>query len=212
MAVRYKTVLEEAEEMIVIEKSRFIGYIKPVETVEEAEAFVASIRTANRDATHNVPVYVLGEKYDVQKYSDYGEPSGTAGVPVLQMLMKEGITNVAIVMTRYFGGIKLGTGGLVRAYTGIAKEALRAAGVAEVKDMDVVLLEIQYTYHGKAENMALKGDFIIRNTIFTDKVTLEIVCDPTKTEEIIKSFMEVTAGTVKVVEQRQELEKVRVGY
>ncbi|MBE6020995.1 MAG: YigZ family protein [Firmicutes bacterium] len=212
MAVRYKTVLEEAEEMIVIEKSRFIGYIKPVETVEEAEAFVASIRTANRDATHNVPVYVLGEKYDVQKYSDDGEPSGTAGVPVLQMLMKEGITNVAIVMTRYFGGIKLGTGGLVRAYTGIAKEALRAAGVAEVKDMDVVLLEIQYTYHGKAENMALKGDFIIRNTIFTDKVTLEIVCDPTKTEEIIKSFMEVTAGTVKVVEQRQELEKVRVGY
>ncbi|MBR6700552.1 MAG: YigZ family protein [Firmicutes bacterium] len=212
MAVRYKTVLEEAEEMIVIEKSRFIGYIKPVETVEEAEAFVASIRTANRDATHNVPVYVLGEKYDVQKYSDDGEPSGTAGVPVLQMLMKEGITNVAIVMTRYFGGIKLGTGGLVRAYTGIAKEALKAAGVAEVKDMDVVLLEIQYTYHGKAENMALKGDFIIRNTLFTDKVTLEIVCDPTKTDEIIKSFMEVTAGTVKIVERRQELEKVRVGY
>ena len=198
--------------MIVIEKSRFIGYIKPVETVEEAEAFVASIRTANRDATHNVPVYVLGEKYDVQKYSDDGEPSGTAGVPVLQMLMKEGITNVAIVMTRYFGGIKLGTGGLVRAYTGIAKEALKAAGVAEVKDMDVVLLEIQYTYHGKAENMALKGDFIIRNTLFTDKVTLEIVCDPTKTDEIIKSFMEVTAGTVKIVERRQELEKVRVGY
>ena len=212
MAVRYKTVLEEAEEMIVIEKSRFIGYIKPVETVEEAEAFVASIRTANRDATHNVPVYVLGEKYDVQKYSDDGEPSGTTGVPVLQMLMKEGITNVAIVMTRYFGGIKLGTGGLVRAYTGIAKEALKAAGVAEVKDMDVVLLEIQYTYHGKAENMALKGDFIIRNTLFTDKVTLEIVCDPTKTDEIIKSFMEVTAGTVKIVERRQELEKVRVGY
>ena len=212
MAVRYKTVLEEAEETIVIEKSRFIGYIKPVETVEEAEAFVASIRTANRDATHNVPVYVLGEKYDVQKYSDDGEPSGTAGVPVLQMLMKEGITNVAIVMTRYFGGIKLGTGGLVRAYTGIAKEALKAAGVAEVKDMDVVLLEIQYTYHGKAENMALKGDFIIRNTLFTDKVTLEIVCDPTKTDEIIKSFMEVTAGTVKIVERRQELEKVRVGY
>ena len=128
------------------------------------------------------------------------------------MLMKEGITNVAIVMTRYFGGIKLGTGGLVRAYTGIAKEALKAAGVAEVKDMDVVLLEIQYTYHGKAENMALKGDFIIRNTLFTDKVTLEIVCDPTKTDEIIKSFMEVTAGTVKIVERRQELEKVRVGY
>lgn len=210
MAVRYKTVLEEAEEMIVIEKSRFIGYIKPVETVEEAEAFVASVRTANRDATHNVPVYVLGEKYDVQKYSDDGEPSGTAGVPVLQMLMKEGITNVAIVMTRYFGGIKLGTGGLVRAYTGIAKEALKASGIAEVKDIDVVTMEIQYTYHGKVENMALKGDFIIRNTLFTDKVTLEIVCDPAKTEDLLKSFMEITAGTVNVIERKQELEKVRI--
>lgn len=210
MAVRYKTVLKQAEAMTVIEKSRFIGYIKPVETAAEAEEFVASVRTANRDATHNVPVYVIGENYDIQKYSDDGEPSGTAGVPVLQMLMKEGITNVAIVMTRYFGGIKLGTGGLVRAYTGIAKEALKAADVAEVKDMEVTTLEIQYTYHGKAENMAQKGDFIIRNTQFTDKVTLEIVCDPLKTGEIITSFMEVTAGTVNILDRHQELEKVKI--
>ncbi len=208
MAVRYKTVLKQAEEMIVIEKSKFIGYIKPVETVEEAEEFVASVKSANRDATHNVPVYVIGEKYEIQKYSDDGEPSGTAGVPVLHMLMKEGITNTAIVMTRYFGGIKLGTGGLVRAYTGIAKEALNAAGVAAVKDMDVLVLEIQYTYHGKAENMAQKGSFIIRKTDFTDKVTLEIVCDPDETDKIIKDFMEVTSGTVNIVERRQELEKV----
>lgn len=208
MAVRYKTVLKQAEEMIVIEKSKFIGYIKPVETAEEAEEFVASVKSANRDATHNVPVYVIGEKYEIQKYSDDGEPSGTAGVPVLHMLMKEGITNTAIVMTRYFGGIKLGTGGLVRAYTGIAKEALNAAGVAAVKDMDVLVLEIQYTYHGKAENMAQKGDFIIRKTDFTDKVTLEIVCDPDETEKVIKDFMEVTSGTVNIVERRQELEKV----
>lgn len=208
MAVRYKTVLKQAEEMIVIEKSKFIGYIKPVETAEEAEEFVASVKSANRDATHNVPVYVIGEKYEIQKYSDDGEPSGTAGVPVLHMLMKEGITNTAIVMTRYFGGIKLGTGGLVRAYTGIAKEALNAAGVAAVKDMDVLVLEIQYTYHGKAENMAQKGDFIIRKTDFTDKVTLEIVCDPDETEKVIKDFMEVTSGTVNIVERHQELEKV----
>ena len=210
MAVRYKTVLKQAEAMIVIEKSKFIGYIKPVETAEEAEAFVASVKSANRDATHNVPVYVIGEKYEVQKYSDDGEPSGTAGVPVLQMLMKEGITNVVVVMTRYFGGIKLGTGGLVRAYTGIAKEALNVAGVAAVKDMDVLVLEIQYTYHGKAENMAQKGNFIIRNTIFTDKVTLEIVCDPEETEKVKKEFMEVTSGSVKLLEEHSELERVEV--
>lgn len=210
MSVRYKTILRQAEAMIVIEKSKFIGYIKPVESAAEAEEFVTSIRTANRDATHNVPVYVIGEKYEIQKYSDDGEPSGTAGVPVLQMLMKEGITNVAIVMTRYFGGIKLGTGGLVRAYTGIAKEALKEAEVAEVKDMEVASLQIEYTYHGKVENMAQKGDFIIRNTSFTDKVTVEIICDPLKTDEILTSFMEVTAGTVKVLDRHLELEKVKI--
>ena len=148
MSVRYKTVINEAQAQIVIEKSKFIGYIRPVETQEEAEAFVTSIRVMNRDATHNVPAYVLGEKFEIQKYSDDGEPSGTAGVPVVQMLVKEGITNVAIVMTRYFGGIKLGTGGLVRAYTGIAKEALQAAGVAEVKDMDVMKVRIAQALSG----------------------------------------------------------------
>lgn len=208
MAVRFKTVLYEADETIVIEKSKFIGYVKPVETQEEAEAFVSSIRTLHRDATHNVPIYVLGEKYEVQKYSDDGEPSGTAGVPVLQMLVREGITNVAIVITRYFGGIKLGTGGLVRAYTSSAKEALNAAGIAEVKDMDVLVIEIQYTYHGKIENMSLKGDFMIRKTDFTDKVTLELVCDPASTESVIKALMEVTSGTVNIISQSQELEKV----
>ncbi len=210
MSVRYKTVINEAQAQIVIEKSKFIGYIRPVETQEEAEAFVTSIRVMNRDATHNVPAYVLGEKFEIQKYSDYGEPSGTAGVPVVQMLVKEGITNVAIVMTRYFGGIKLGTGGLVRAYTGIAKEALQAAGVAEVKDMDVMKVRIAYTHHGKAENAGQKGLFTIRNTEFTDAVTLEVVCDPDRTEEVRKNFMEITAGTAVFSEEHTELVKVPV--
>ncbi len=210
MSIRYKTVLQEAQAQIVIEKSKFIGYIKPVETQEEAEAFVTSIRVKHRDATHNVPAYVLGEKFEIQKYSDDGEPSGTAGVPVVQMLVKEGITNVVIVMTRYFGGIKLGTGGLVRAYTGIAKEALQAAGVAEVKDMAVMKVRIQYTFHGKAENAAGKGLFTIRNTEFTDQVTLETVCDPDLVGEMKKTFMEITAGTAIFSEEHMELEKVPV--
>lgn len=210
MSIRYKTVINEAQAQLVIEKSKFIGYIKPVESQEEAEAFVTSIRVKHRDATHNVPAYVLGEKFEIQKYSDDGEPSGTAGVPVVQMLVKEGITNVAIVMTRYFGGIKLGTGGLVRAYTGIAKEALQAAGVAEVKDMVVMKIRIQYTFHGKAENAAGKGLFTIRHTEFTDQVTLETVCDPDQVGELKKTFMEITAGTAIFTDEHTELEKVPV--
>lgn len=208
MALRYKTILEQAEAQIVIEKSKFIGYIRPVETQEDAEVFVASIRTMNRDATHNVPVYLLGEKFEIQKYSDDGEPSGTAGVPVLQMLMKEGITNVALVMSRYFGGIKLGTGGLVRAYTGIAKAAVAAAGIAEVKDMDVTTVRIAYTHHGKFENLAGKGEFFIRDTIFDDAVNLTVVTAPERTEAFRKTAMEITSGTCQFLSQVQELEKV----
>ena len=210
MAVRYKTIMEPAEAQLVIEKSKFVGYIQPVETQEEAEDFVTSIRTKNRDATHNVPVYLLGEKFEIQKYSDDGEPSGTAGVPVLQMLIKEGITNVALVMTRYFGGIKLGTGGLVRAYTGIAKEALSAAGIAEVKDMDITLLRIAYSFHGKFENLASKGEFFIRDTAFDDAVNLTVVTSPEETEEFRKNAMEITSGTCQFLSRIQELKKVPI--
>lgn len=206
--VRYKTVCREAEATLVIEKSKFIAYVKPVSTVEEAEAFVASVRTSHRDATHNVPVYVLGERFETQKYSDDGEPSGTAGVPVLQMMTKEGITNTAVVITRYFGGIKLGTGGLVRAYTGTAKEGLKAAGVAEVKDMWVADAVIDYTFHGKAAGLESRGDFFIRDTRFTDKVTLELACDPEKAEETKTLFREVTAGTVVFLNEHEELVSV----
>ncbi len=210
MTVKYKTIMQQAKETLVIEKSKFIGFVLPVESVEEAEVFIAEIRASHRDATHNVPVYVLGERFEVQKYSDDGEPSGTAGVPILQMLIKEGLTNIAVVVTRYFGGIKLGTGGLVRAYTGTAKEAVKAAGIAEVKDMDVMCMEIQYTYHGKVENLAAKGGFTIRRTEFTDKVTLEVICDPSYSGQLEKEMMEITSGTVKITGRSVEEEKVPV--
>lgn len=206
--LRYKTVCREGEATLIIEKSKFIAYVKPVSTVEEAEAFITSVRVSHRDATHNVPIYVLGERFETQKYSDDGEPSGTAGVPVLQMLTKEGITNTAIVITRYFGGIKLGTGGLVRAYTGAAKEGLKAAGIAGVRDMQVMDAVIDYTFHGKASGLVSRGDFIIRDTRFTDKVTLEIVCDPEKADETKTLLNEVTAGTVVFQNEHEELVSV----
>ena len=208
MAVRYKTVLGQAQSQLIIEKSKFIGSVRPVATREEAEDFLASVRSKYWDATHNVPVYILGERFETQKYSDDGEPSGTAGVPVLQMMIKEGITNVALVMTRYFGGIKLGTGGLVRAYTAIAKQTLQEATVAAVKDMDVLTVRISYTYHGKLEHLAEKGEFLIRDTVFDDGVTLMIVSDPDNTQQVKKRLMEVTAGTCRFLSQKQELEQI----
>ena len=126
--VYYKTAAKYGEVEQTIEKSRFIGYIKPVQNREEAEAFIAEIRALHRSATHNVPAYVIGEKSEMQWASDDKEPSGTAGAPILHLLNGEGITNVAVVVTRYFGGIKLGTGGLARAYGGTARLALYSGG------------------------------------------------------------------------------------
>lgn len=150
----YKTVRREAEATQIIEKSKFIAYVKPAESKEEADAFIASIRKKHRDATHNVPAMVIGDKFQIQWASDDGEPQGTSGAPIVQMLVKEGITNVAIVVTRYFGGIKLGTGGLVRAYTSSAKLGLDAAGVCSVGEVCSMHVTVDYTYLSKLQNMA----------------------------------------------------------
>jgi len=125
--------MKEAETEQVIDRSRFIGHVKPVESREEAEAFLAEIRAKHKTANHNVPAFVVGDQFQLQWASDDGEPQGTSGAPIVQMLVKEGITDLAVVITRYFGGIKLGTGGLVRAYTGTAKLALAAGGICAVK-------------------------------------------------------------------------------
>lgn len=150
----YKTVRREAEATQTIEKSKFIAYVKPVESKEEAEAFIAAIRKKHRDATHNVPAMVIGDKFQIQWASDDGEPQGTSGAPMVQMLVKEGVTNVVVVVTRYFGGIKLGTGGLVRAYTSSAKLGLAAAEVCSVQEICSMNVTVDYTYLQKLQNMA----------------------------------------------------------
>lgn len=191
---KYKTVAKEAEAEQVIEKSRFIGYIKPVETREDAEKFIRTIKTMNRDATHNVPAYVIGENSQLQWASDDGEPSGTSGAPMLHMMTAEGITNTVIVVTRYFGGIKLGTGGLVRAYTSTARLALEAAGLCEVRDIDMLNFTIDYTHYGKIQNMEQTGLFKIADSVFEDAVRLTLQAEPENTEEIIKVLSEMTGG------------------
>ena len=130
----YETVYREAKAEYSIQKSRFIAHIFPVETYDEAKAYISSVKLKYKDATHNVPVLVIGNKQEMQWSSEDGEPQGTAGAPVLRMIVDSGLTNLVIVVTRYFGGIKLGTGGLMRAYTAAVRLALNEAKLCEVRE------------------------------------------------------------------------------
>ncbi|NLY70318.1 MAG: YigZ family protein [Clostridiales bacterium] len=205
---RYLTIKKEATVEQVIEKSRFIAHVKPVETREEAEEFFNKIRTEHRNATHNVPALVLGEKCEFQWASDDGEPQGTSGPPILQMLVSEGITKIAVMVTRYFGGIKLGTGGLVRAYTNTAKLALEAAGVCEVRERNVLFIKLDYTYLGKLQNLAQNGEFELLNAHYEDMVTVELGIEPERTQYLLGLLANITGGKYEEVGIRQELIKI----
>lgn len=203
--IRYSTIQKEGQAELIIEKSRFIGYVKPVETREEADAFIKEIKARHRDATHNVPAFVIGEKFQQQWASDDGEPQGTSGVPMLQMMVKEGITNVVVVVTRYFGGIKLGTGGLVRAYTNTAKAALEDAGIHQVKDQTVIVASMDYTHLGKLQNAEKDGYFVIADTAFTDVITLTLHCEPEDSDRVKGFLSELTGGKYILVEELETL-------
>lgn len=199
-----KTVMREGSAEQIIERSRFIGYAKPVASREEAEGFLAEIRAKHKDATHNVPAFVIGDQFQLQWASDDGEPQGTSGAPMVQMLVKEGISNIVIVITRYFGGVKLGPGGLVRAYTSTAKLALAAAGICFIKEMCVLRLKLDYTYHGKLVNLSQEGEFYIRQTTFEDFVTVELVTDLEKEAEIKTMISNLTGGTGQILSAAKE--------
>lgn len=191
----FKTVFTASQDETNIEKSRFIGYCKPIESEEEATEFIEQIKKKHWDATHNVPVYVLGENYQVQRYSDDGEPSGTAGVPILSMLKAEGITNVCVVVTRYFGGIKLGTGGLVRAYTHTAKLGLEASIIIDKVLNHFWSVTLDYTQHGKVQNYLLgESSVIIEETFFTDLVVMNLYTAPDEIDKIQKKLIDLTNG------------------
>lgn len=210
--ILYRTIQGRAEAEQIIEKSRFISYIKPVESKEEADEFVAEIRAMHRQATHNVPAYVIGDKMQIQWASDDGEPQGTSGAPIVQMLVKEGVTNVAVVVTRYFGGIKLGTGGLVRAYTSSAKLALNEGGICDVCDMTILDIKVDYSYLAKIQNTAMQnqasGDgvqFVITDTKYEDAVTLTVSVDPDDADSLKSMFSNYTSGTAVIVSEKTEL-------
>ena len=192
--IRYVTVAKEAIAEQVIDRSRFIARIAHVCSKEEADAYIASVRARHKDATHNVPAFIVGEKSELKWTSDDGEPQGTSGPPMLQMLEREGLTNVVCVVTRYFGGIKLGTGGLVRAYTSSAKLALEAAGTHQVKDVASFRVTLPYTLLGKVQNLEKDAPFTIGNIAYTDSVCLQLSMDLEDEERVKALMMELSAG------------------
>ena len=204
----YSTVRAEASTEQIIEKSRFIAYVSPAETREEADEFIASIRKKHKDATHNVPAMVLGDKFQIQWGSDDGEPQGTSGAPIVQMLVAQGITNVVVVVTRYFGGIKLGTGGLVRAYTSSAKLGLDAAGICDVCERQVMTYALDYTYLAKLQNLAGGALLTIENLTYTDVVQAELSCVPERADEVKNLIANLTGGQGRLCSEETRVVRV----
>lgn len=194
MAVLYTTAAKEARAEQTIERSRFIAYIRPVQSREEAEAFFDYVNGMHKDARHCVPAFVIGDKMQLQWASDNGEPQGTAGAPIVQLLVKEGITNVAVGVIRYFGGIKLGTGGLVRAYSSSARLALEAAGRHEVREMLELSLPIPYNCLGKLQNSEKSMDFAIAETVYAENVGVKLLLEPEQKGSVISLLTDMLGG------------------
>ncbi|MBQ8028951.1 MAG: YigZ family protein [Clostridia bacterium] len=165
----YKTIKNENSDEFVVKKSRFIGYVKPVTTQQEAVDFINEIKSKHWDATHNVYAYVLREG-QIRRYSDDGEPQGTAGIPVLDVLLKEGVTDCVVVATRYFGGIMLGAGGLVRAYSHTAKIAVDSGKIITMSLCKIAAVSCDYTYYGRLTPLICQFGGIVEDTEFSDSV------------------------------------------
>lgn len=192
MLSQYKTVYNGGEAEIIEKKSRFIATVKPVRSEEEAIAFIESLKKKYWNATHNCFAYVVGERFQIQRCSDDGEPSGTAGKPMLDVLLGEGIHDTAVVVTRYFGGTLLGTGGLVRAYQSSTKAGLEASTVITKMHGHRVSIQTDYTGLGKIQYILGQRGLTILHSEYTDKVDLEVLLP----EEVVKTVMsEITEGT-----------------
>ena len=168
----YRTVEFEADDYFIEKKSRFIGYVKPVKTVDEAEDFINSIKSKHWDATHNVYAYVLREN-NVQRYSDDGEPSGTAGVPMLDVLLKEHLVDVCVVGTRYFGGTMLGAGGLVRAYSHTSKIAVEAGNIITMAQCAVMEVCVDYSFYERMNIILADFNANVLSVDFADNVKIK---------------------------------------
>lgn len=199
----YVTIRDFGEDRFIEKKSEFIGYAKRCESEEEAKAFVQEIKDMHKQATHNCWAYTIGEKMNIQRYSDDGEPQGTAGIPILEVLKKSNVTDCAIVVTRYYGGILLGAGGLTRAYTKGASIALKSGGVVEkVKGLNLII-KLDYDLLGKVQYTCIQNNWYIENTEYTDKVVVNILVESDKALEIENEMTKISNGKI-IMERTQE--------
>ncbi|GEL78724.1 YigZ family protein [Tenuibacillus multivorans] len=198
MLENYLTIKEAGSHEIVIQKSRFIGYVKRTETEEEAQEFIQNIKKKHKDATHNCSAYMIGEQNLIQKAQDDGEPSGTAGIPMLEVLKKMDLKDTAVVVTRYFGGIKLGAGGLIRAYSSATSEAIKHIGVVERSLMQEVLIEADYGLIGKLENELRGSSYMLDNIDYLDKVTFHVFVPIAERDSFKSWIIDLTSDQVNV--------------
>lgn len=194
MRADYKTVKRYGESELVIQKSRFLTTVKRVETEDEALIFIQDIKKMHHTATHNCSAYVIGEHDQIQKANDDGEPSGTAGFPMLEVLKKQGLKDTAVVVTRYFGGIKLGGGGLIRAYGRAVTEGIAATGVVERKLHQLMKVSIDYTLLGKLENEVRQSTYLLEQILYVEDVHLLLYVPVAEIEMFTAWITELTSA------------------
>lgn len=200
MTESYKILYHGGEGEIVEKKSRFIATTRPVETEEEAIAFIGEMKKKYWDARHNCSAYVIGDRGQIQRCSDDGEPSQTAGRPMLDVLLGEGICNVCVVVTRYFGGTLLGTGGLVRAYSGAVQEGLKHSTILEKRLGSRIEIATDYAGIGKIQYLAAQMGLTILDTAYTDQVIVSLMVPAGQVQELIRQVTEKTNGRAAIEE------------
>lgn len=205
--MEYKTIARRCESRFIEKKSEFIGYLCPVQTEEQAVAFIEEIRAMHRKATHNCYAYILREN-NAARHSDDGEPGGTAGVPIYEVLRKEGLTDVCCVVTRYFGGVLLGAGGLVRAYTKGAKDAVDAAQIKCMAEAVKLAVTVDYGLYGRLAQVFADFDARVEDERFADNVRIVLHIRAENSQELTDKLVDVCNGAVYV----EEIEKLNFDF
>lgn len=199
--MEYRTIRQDGQAQEEIKKSRFICHAKRVYSEEEARDFIAAIKKEHYKATHNCSAFIVGEKSEIKRTSDDGEPSGTAGVPMLGVMENHQVTNVCFVVTRYFGGIKLGAGGLIRAYAGSVALAIKEIGLIEIKEQAGLRLKMSYSQYQNFDNFLKAEDLIEFDTEFTDLVATTIYIDKQEKETLEQKLIEFFNGKIQIDDQ-----------
>ena len=199
--MEFKTIKEDGQVQEEIKKSRFICHAKRVYSEEEARDFITAIKKEHYKATHNCSAFIIGERSEIKRTSDDGEPSGTAGVPMLGVLENHNLTNVCMVVTRYFGGIKLGAGGLIRAYAGSVALAVKEIGIIEIKEQAGIAIQMSYTQYQEYNNFLKEHTLMELDTNFTDQVDTMIYVDKEEKENMKAALIEFFHGKVTLTDQ-----------